>query len=128
MSEYRIPLSLEDEYILQTFDNTRCLRRFNSNLRGITVPVGAFNNNRHEHVVFDVSSKDKPYISQLANQFQMEGKRYDARVLYVEWCEKENQYIAGVEWLDRKEVPDNLRITAVMRGRACVRVLQFGVE
>ncbi len=128
MSEYKIPLSSEDVYLLETFDNERYLRSFNKGLRGISVPVGIFHHASHNQAIYDVDPKDTSEISHMANFFQMREGRFKATVLYVEWCKVERQYLAAVEWLDDRPLPELLRVTAVLKGKRCIRALQFGVE
>lgn len=127
MSEYLVPLSLEDEYILETFDNVRLLRAFNNGLRGIVVPVNDHNETLHDNVLFDIDAKDSKAIAHAANQFQMRSNRRNARVLYVQWSETRKCYEAGLEWLEETPVPKEIRVTACLKGKRCIRVMQFGV-
>lgn len=124
----KIPLSIADDYLIKTFDKERYLRNFNKNLRGLSIPVGDFHEPLHEQVLFDLDTSSKSDISHLANLFSVREPRYNATVLNVEWCNTEKSFCAVTDWKDSAFPPRQLRVTAVVEGKKCIRVLQFGVE
>lgn len=124
----KIPLANADCYLTDTFKQERYLRSFNKSLRGVSVPVGDFHEPLHDQVMFDLDVSSKTDISRLANLFSLREPRYKATVLYVEWCDKTSQYVAAMVWDDLLTPPRQLRVTAVLKSKRCIRVLQFGVE
>lgn len=127
---YNIPLSLDDDYILDTFERTRYLRYFNNHLRGRTIPVGDFHYKLHDQVLFDCDrGRDKQMVSLIANKFELREPRYKATVLSVNKDDRTSSgYSLQVHWLDKEPVPDYLRVSAVMCGERLIRIMQFGVE
>ena len=128
MQVYRIPLSNKDSYIFPALGQERHLRNFNNSLRGHLVPVGLFHEPSHEGVLFDLNPKVKADISHHANIYALREGRINARVLQVHYDVSTKLYMAEVEWNDDTELPSELRITAVLKGKRCVRVMHFGVE
>lgn len=126
--EIEIRVSDKDDYLLKTIMGTRQLRTFNNRLRGVSIPVGDFHSKMHEQVIYDVSSNDTNLISHLSNIFSVSEPRYKALVLEIRYCDIKKCHLALMDWYDKSEAPDELRITAVMKGNRCLRVLQFGVE
>lgn len=124
----KIPLTNADDYLIKTFDQDRYLRSFNRNLRGVVVPVGDFHEPLHDQVLYDINPDSRSDVSHLANLFSVREPRYKATVKSIEWCNEEQAYIANVEWSDLSNPPRQLRVTAVVKGRRCIRVLQFGIE
>lgn len=124
----KIPLTNSDAYLINTFDQDRHLRSFNRSLRGLSIPVGDFHEPLHDQVMFDINPDSRSDVSHMANLFSVREPRYKATVLSVEWCNEERYYVANVEWLDSSNPPRQLRVTAVLKGKRCIRVLQFGIE
>lgn len=128
MKRVTIPISLEDEYILKTFDNARYLRSFNRSLRGVETPVGPFHQPLHDQALYETNAESNREVSHIANLFSVREPRYSATVLAIFYCETDARYKADVEWREKEPHPLIMRITAVLAGKRCVRVAQFGVE
>lgn len=128
MKRVQIPISEEDRYILDTFSTPRIFRAFNRNLRGLSVPVGPFHRSLHDQAIYDTVPSSNFEVSQMANLYSSREPRYRATVLFIEYDEKKDQYYAEVEWNEKEPHPLILRITAILQGKRCIRVLQFGVE
>lgn len=122
-----IPVSTEDDYLLRGLDTNRRLKAFNTSLRGVSVPVGDFHKHLHEQVIFDIKHNDREMISHLSNIYSCREPRYKATVLELFKCPINNCIMAKVDWLDDIDPPNYLRVTAVMKGNRCLRVMQFGV-
>lgn len=126
---FKIPVSLDDDYILDTFDRTRYIRYFNNHLRGTSIPVGDFHRKLHDQVLFDCDrGRDKQMVSLIANKYELREPKYRATVLSViKDNDSPSGYSFNVQWLDRAPVPEQLRVSAVMCGDRLIRIMQFGV-
>lgn len=128
MPAIQIPISKEDSYIINTFKTTRHLRAFNKNLRGVSVPIGPFHSPLHEQALFETDASNRSDISHMVNLYSSREPKFDGYVSDIIYDNKEDQYYANVQWNDKEPHPLIMRITAILQGKKCIRVLQFGVE
>lgn len=128
MKQVRIPISTEDSYILDTLNVDRHLRAFNRGLRGITIPVGPFHEPLHEQALYETDPCRRREVSQIINLYGSREPRYNACVTDIEYDDSLGRYVANVTWHEKEPHPLVIRITAIMQGKRCIRVVQFGVE
>ena len=123
-----VVISSEDDYLVKhLFNNKRALKAFNNRLRGISVPVGDFHGKLHDQVVYDTTHADRSMISHLSNLYLVREPKYKASVLELKHCYDRDCIVAVMDWSEEIDPPDELRVTAIMKGRNCLRVLQFGI-
>lgn len=123
-----IPISLKDNYILDTFKRKRYLFFFNRHIRGMSIPIGRFHLHLHDQTLYDCDSgRDKRTMSLISNKYNSREFNFNGVVKALRFNEK-NNVVADVQWLDVEEPPKELRITAVLCGDRLIRIMQFGVE
>ena len=128
MSVISIPISMEDNYILQTLTKEKNIKSINRYIRGITIPVGIFNIGLHEQVTLGIDPDNKKEISYYANYYKHKIEKVNATALEIYYCVIDDKIKVSVDWDDDEDVPEELRITAAVKGKRCIRIMQFGCE
>lgn len=121
-----IPIASDEVDLFRALDSRRMLTRINRMLKNDSIPVGKHHQKLKESLEYDCDNgKDNTQIAFIANQYNHEVVRYNARVTSV--VKHGDTFKAYVDWDEDLDEPESLSVQAVIKSHRIIKLIQFGV-